>query len=75
MTTGMKVSLFDVTDFVNPKEQDSVIIGGRGTYSDIQNNHKALFRNANLNYFGFPVTIYEAKGEYDVAYKGSGALV
>lgn len=74
-TAGMKVSLFDVSDFSNPKEQDTVVIGGRGTYSDIQYNHKALFRNANLNYYGFPVTLYEAKGEYEVAYKGTGALI
>ncbi|SOC10990.1 uncharacterized secreted protein with C-terminal beta-propeller domain [Ureibacillus xyleni] len=74
-TTGMKISLFDVSDFSNPKEQDTVTIGGRGTYSDIQYNHKALFRNAALNYYGFPVTIYEAKGDYEIAYKGTGALV
>lgn len=73
--TGMKISLFDITDFKNPKEQDSVIIGGRGTYSDLEYNHKALFTNNEYHYFGFPVSIYEEKGEYDVKYKGSGALV
>lgn len=75
LTTGMKLSLFDITDFTNPKEQDTVIIGGRGTYSEIQNNHKALFRNENYNYFGFPITLYEEKGKYDVEYKGNGAQV
>lgn len=74
-TKGMKVSLFDITDFENPKEQDSVIIGGRGTHSEIQYNHKALFRNGTYSYYGFPITIYEGKGEYDIQYKGSGAVV
>ncbi|MFP3919439.1 beta-propeller domain-containing protein [Lysinibacillus telephonicus] len=74
-TAGMKISLFDITDYNNPKEQDTVVVGGRGTYSDLQYNHKALFKNNKYSYFGFPVVIYEGKGEYDVQYKGNGALV
>lgn len=74
-TAGIKISLFDITDHSKPKEQDSVVIGGRGTHSEVEYNHKALFRNEQYNYYGFPVTIYGAKGEYDVEYKGSGALV
>lgn len=74
-TKGIKISLFDITDYKNPKEQDSVVIGGRGTHSEIEYNHKALFRNEEYNYFGFPVTVYEGKGEYDVEYKGSGAVI
>ncbi|QCR30938.1 beta-propeller domain-containing protein [Lysinibacillus sp. SGAir0095] len=74
-TTGIKVSLFDITDYANPKEQDSVVIGGRGTHSEVEYNHKALFRNEKNNYYGFPVIVYEGKGEYDVEYKGSGAVV
>ena len=42
VTNGMKISLFDVSDFANPKEQDMAVIGGRGTYSEVQYNHKAL---------------------------------
>ena len=75
MTAGIKISLFDITEFANPKEQDSVVIGGRGTYSEVEYNHKALFRNEPLNYYGFPVTVYEGKGEYEVEYKGSGAVI
>ncbi|MDN4494814.1 beta-propeller domain-containing protein [Ureibacillus aquaedulcis] len=74
-TAGIKISLFDITDYTNPKEQDSVIIGGRGTYSEVEYNHKALFRNDQHNYYGFPVSVYEGKGEYEVEYKGSGAHV
>ncbi|SOC43366.1 beta-propeller domain-containing protein [Ureibacillus acetophenoni] len=75
VTGGMKISLFDITDFSNPKEQDNVIIGGRGTYSDVQYNHKALFRNTDYSYFGFPITLYKEKGEYETQYQGSGAVI
>lgn len=75
LTQGMKLSLFNVADLANPIEQDTVVIGGRGTYSDVQYNHKALFRHTENSYYGFPVTIYEPKGEYDLAYKGTGAQV
>ncbi|CAM5208935.1 hypothetical protein UACE39S_03901 [Ureibacillus acetophenoni] len=75
MTGGMKVSLFDITDFSNPKEQDTAIIGGRGTYSEMQYNHKVLFRNAEYSYFGFPVSLYNEKGEYEIQYQGSGAVI
>lgn len=75
VTGGIKISLFDITDFTNPIEQDNVIIGGRGTYSDVQYNHKALFRNTDFNYFGFPVSLYNEKGEYEIQYQGSGAVI
>lgn len=75
LTKGMKVSLFDVTDLANPVEQDSVIIGGRGTYSDVQHDHKALFRDVENGYYGFPITIYENQGKDNSIYKGTGAQI
>lgn len=73
---GMKISLFDVTDFHNPKEKFTEIIGGQGTYSSLQYDHKALFQHKNRNLFGFPISIYEqSKKEFELDYKGSGALV
>jgi len=75
LTGGIKISLFDITDFSNPKEQDNVIIGGRGTFSEVQYNHKVLFRNSDYSYFGFPVTLYNEKGEYDIQYQGAGAVI
>ena len=55
----MKMSMFDIADLENPKEMFSVSIGGRGTYSEILSNHKALFFNKEKNLIGFPITIYE----------------
>jgi uncharacterized secreted protein with C-terminal beta-propeller domain len=45
ITGGMKISLFDVTDFANPIEKDVEILGGQGTYSSLQHDHKALFQH------------------------------
>lgn len=76
-TDGMKVSLFDVTDFANPKEADTEIIGGQGTYSSVQDDHHALFIHPTRNLFGFPVSIYQSSerdnGVLDM--QGSGALI
>ena len=76
LTKGMKVSLFDVTDFKNPKETDTEIIGGRGTYSQVQYDHKALFQHKERNLYGFPVSIYNESGkDHNIDFQSSGALV
>ncbi|KMY30898.1 hypothetical protein ACZ11_14800 [Lysinibacillus xylanilyticus] len=75
VTTNMKMSLFDVSDFKNPKEQSTVKIGGKGSYSEVQYNPKALFRNKEYNYFGFPVVLYDAGKGDEVVYKGQGAQI
>ncbi|MEG0451231.1 MAG: beta-propeller domain-containing protein, partial [Lysinibacillus sp.] len=76
LTKGMKLSLFNVTDLANPIEQDAVIIGGRGTYSAVQHDHKALYRDARNNYYGFPITIYEQGEDANrLTYKGTGAQI
>ncbi|MFJ7934200.1 beta-propeller domain-containing protein [Sporosarcina sp. NPDC096371] len=76
LTMGMKISLFDITDFANPKEQDTAIIGGRGTYSPIQYDHKALFQHKERNLYGFPVMVYDETGkDHYVELQSSGALV
>jgi len=69
-TMGMKISLFDVTDVENPIEVDNEIIGGRGTYSEVQHDHKALYRDQKKGHYGFPISIYD-----EDQYVGSGALV
>ncbi|MGE8001199.1 beta-propeller domain-containing protein [Lysinibacillus sp. NPDC093190] len=75
VTTNMKMSLFDVSDFKNPKEQSTVKIGGKGSYSEIQYNSKALFRNKEYHYFGFPVVLYDAGKGDEIVYKGQGAQI
>lgn len=75
VTTNMKMSLFDVSDFKNPKEQSTVKIGGKGSQSEVQYNPKALFRNSMYNYYGFPVVLYRAGKGDEVVYEGQGAQI
>ncbi|MBE3102955.1 MAG: beta-propeller domain-containing protein [Bacilli bacterium] len=75
-TGGMKISLFDVTDFANPKEKDVEILGGQGTYSSLQYDHKALFQHREKGLYGFPVTLYEGTNKDGYGeYAGEGGIV
>ena len=62
-TEGIKISMFDISDFNNPKEIHKVIIGKSGTYSELLNNHKALLYSKEKNIFGFPITVINDKGQ------------
>lgn len=66
--TGMKLSLFDVSDVENPKEISKYIIGGRGTYSEALNDHKAFLFSKQKNLLVIPATIYD-----DYRYSWNGA--
>jgi uncharacterized secreted protein with C-terminal beta-propeller domain len=59
---GLKIAMFNVEDVKNPKELFKIIIGGKGTYSELLNNHKALLFDKNKNIFAFPVEVYDKKG-------------
>lgn len=56
---GMKIAMFDVTDVNNPTELHKVIIGDRGTDSDLLWNHKALLFDKAKGIMAFPVTVAE----------------
>ncbi|SHH23678.1 Secreted protein containing C-terminal beta-propeller domain [Thermosyntropha lipolytica DSM 11003] len=58
---GMKIALFDVSDVNNPVEKSKVIIGDRGTESELLNNHKALLFSKEKNILAFPVTVMKLK--------------
>ncbi|MCA1056102.1 beta-propeller domain-containing protein [Rossellomorea aquimaris] len=75
--SGMKISLFDITDFENPKEADTEIIGGTGTHSPLMDDHKALFHEPSRNLYGFPVSVYHDKeaSEYERVFDYQGALL
>lgn len=55
--TGLKLSLFDVTDVSKPKELYKVILGGEGSYSEALNNHKAFMFSKEKNIMSLPVDI------------------
>jgi len=56
---GVKLSLFDVTDFNNPKEISKYIIGDRGTYSPAQNDPHAFLFSRSKNLLVIPIRLYE----------------
>ncbi|WP_187119005.1 beta-propeller domain-containing protein [Bacillus marasmi] len=77
ITNGVKISLFDVSDMSNPKEKYTEVIGGRGTYSTLNYDHKALLFNKNKDLFGFPISVYQnsTKNEYEQIYEFQGAYL
>lgn len=55
VTKGIKVSLFDVSDYANPKEKYSLVIGEK-SYTDAQYDHKAILFSKEKNIFAFPMS-------------------
>jgi uncharacterized secreted protein with C-terminal beta-propeller domain len=54
-TLGVKIALFDVTNVQNPKEVDTVAIGGPGTDSEILWDHKAFLFDKEKNVLSIPI--------------------
>ena len=71
---GLKIALFDVSDFENPKEIAKIVIGDRGTDSPALYNHKALLFDREKELLVIPVNLYtisdEIKSQYN-NYTGS----
>ncbi|KON88414.1 hypothetical protein AF332_17430 [Sporosarcina globispora] len=76
-TDGVKISLFDVSDTSKPVEKDTEIIGGRGTYSPLNYDHKALLVHNEKNLYAFPISVYQNKegSQFDSNFDYQGALV
>ncbi|MFC4323422.1 beta-propeller domain-containing protein [Litchfieldia salsa] len=77
LTQGVKISLFDVSDVSSPKEKFTEIIGGRGTYSPIDYDHKALLFHKAKGLFSLPVSVYyDVEGtEFEQRFEFQGAYV
>jgi uncharacterized secreted protein with C-terminal beta-propeller domain len=56
---GMKVAIFDVSDVTKPVQKFVEIIGDRGTYSELLNNHKALLFDKEKELLAFPIEVIE----------------
>ncbi len=52
---GLKLSMFDVSDPANPVELHTLIIGDRGTQSEVTWNHKAFLVDSENGLFGMPI--------------------
>ena len=66
---GLKIALFDVSDFEHPVEVDKIIIGDRGTDSPALYDHKAFLFSKEKELLVIPVALYEineeTKNKYD----------
>ncbi|MGF3554813.1 MAG: beta-propeller domain-containing protein, partial [Thermoplasmatota archaeon] len=66
---GLKIALFDVSDFENPVEIDKIVIGDRGTDSPVLYDHKAFLFSKEKELLVIPVSLYEideeTKNEFD----------
>jgi len=66
---GLKIALFDVSDFENPVEVDKIIIGDRGTDSPALYDHKAFLFSKEKELLVIPVSLYEINEETKNKYK------
>ena len=71
LLSGNQGGTFDVTDYNNPVEMDKVIIGDRGTESEVLQNHRALLFSREKNLLAFPITPLRSISQI---LKGSGSL-
>lgn len=65
---GLKISLFDVTDPMTPTEVNSIVLGGRGTTSNVLTDHHAFTFLPQTDQlpmrFSIPVDLYNVPPGY-----------
>lgn len=64
-SNGLKMAIFDISDYSNPKELYSIKIGNRGSYSELLYNHKVLLFDENEKIFAFPAYLTSDGGYYE----------
>ncbi len=81
---GLKMAVFDVSDFQNPKEMHNIEIGDRGTDSYALHDHKAILFDREKNLLVIPILLAErpndqkrviSPGSEYGAYRYQGAYV
>ncbi|MGA1863986.1 MAG: beta-propeller domain-containing protein [bacterium] len=66
--TGMKISLYDITDTSDPQEISEDEIVSLNTESEVLSDHKALLLSMGKNLMAFPVTVRESSYLFQGAY-------
>ncbi|MFA5020395.1 MAG: beta-propeller domain-containing protein [Candidatus Pacearchaeota archaeon] len=64
-TQGMKIALFDVSDFENPKEMSKYEVEGVWSYSPALYDHKAFLFDREKELLVLPISYSEEAGEYN----------
>jgi len=54
---GVKLSLFDVSDPLDPRESAKVVVGDRGTESEVLQDHKAFLFHAQRSLIALPIDL------------------
>ena len=60
---GLKISLFDVSDFANPVELDKYVVESDWSYSEAEYEHKAVFFDDSRDLLVIPVTYSQQLGQ------------
>jgi len=68
---GIKLSLFDVSDYNNPQVINEYVIGGAGSYTEALYNHKALMVDSDQGIFGFCATLVADGQDYQQYFTGA----
>jgi|AntRauTorckE6833_2_1112554.scaffolds.fasta_scaffold00257_13 uncharacterized secreted protein with C-terminal beta-propeller domain len=74
-TKGLKLSLFDVSNPLEPAELDTYIAGDSGSYSEVLDDHKALLFSKEKNLLVLPVRLRSANDASSWKDAFNGALV
>ncbi|MCF7795345.1 beta-propeller domain-containing protein [Patescibacteria group bacterium] len=69
-TKGLKLSLFDVTNPIEPKEIDTYIAGDSGSYSEVLSDHKALLFSRERDLLVLPVRLNSNNSSWQDAFNG-----
>jgi hypothetical protein len=56
---GLKVDLYDISDFKNPKQKQTLTIGQSGSYSEAIDNPRMFIWNKEKNLLLLPSTLYK----------------
>lgn len=73
VNAGIKVSVFDVSDYSSPQEISSISLGGMGSWSDVLYSHKSLLYSREKNIIAFPASLTAAEGidyNYELEFQG-----
>jgi len=71
---GLKIALFNVTDFERPQEVAKVVIGDRGTDSLALHDHHAVLFDQEKELLVLPVSVYEIDEEIKQQTNYTGSL-
>ena len=63
-TTGIQISIYDISDLKDPILIDMEIIGKQGTWSEALNNHKAFNYFAPQAMLSFPILLYDSEASW-----------